>query len=423
MWAIIGAGLHAVGWPLADATLILSLLADVGTAFLIVRLLRVADVSPWGAVTGGLMFLTTFDALSLARSGMETSLFTFLVTATLVALAARRGSVAGLATGLACLTRPEAVLLVPIGVVALAWRREGDTPFARAEWWRLPIVALAVVGPWIACAWWVYGSPIPQSVVAKAAGADAPGLAAFSWVNLRLFLTEGQYGGAVFERSLWSLQWLRTVLALAGVWLAWRAGVRAWLTLAAFPMLLMAALALSHAFTWFPWYYGPFHAALAWLAALAIDRLRTSRWPAIAPLLVGALVVAQAGVAWGVKLPADRDFWVTGYQQVTAPLIADGASASTMTIAAPEIGVVGWTAWPARVLDLVGLVSPVVVGRDVVDVLRDVRPDHLIVRTDDAAPLLERLAAEEWFVSDYVLSTWVADPFVPREFRVYSRTQ
>src|SRR6185436_2567903 len=273
LWALLLAGFRVLGAPLPETALALSLLADAATAILMWRLLDRLGFPAWVSLAGPLLFLAIFDALSISRSGMEEPLFTTLVMATLYAVAAGRLAAAGCAAGLAALVRPEGLVLLPLLLLA-GLLLPGRVP----PWRRLLAVALAaaVLGVWAVFAVGYFGSPVPQSIVAKASHmAKDPGLVRFSWMNLALFAASGQFGGGIYERTLLQLNFLLVPLAGVGaLGLLVRAlrerGRDAWLCavlLAGFPFGYTAGLALSHAFTWFPWYYGPIYPFAALLAA------------------------------------------------------------------------------------------------------------------------------------------------------------
>ena len=389
-WALFLAAASRLGAPIAGTAVAVSLAADVLTAWLIARLLRRFGASALVAGAGGIIFLSTFDALSLGRSGMETSVFTAAVFGAMAAAAYSRTALAGALAGLAALIRPEGLAVVPIVMAAAA--RPRDALIAAAA-------AAAVVLPWWDFATWYFGSPIPQSVMAKAAVSRAPQLAAFNWANVRLFLVAGQYGGDIFKRSYWSLAALRTLLVLVGTVAAIRTGRRAALLLAAFPIGVFAALAIANAFTWFPWYYAVFHAGFALLAAFGLQRALASK-PSGARLVLAVsaiLVIAQIGVALRLKLPADRNDVVRGYFEAAAAIDPSGQP----RVAALEIGVVGWSAPQATIIDLEGLVTPSAVGRRQADIVRETLPDYLMWRTNNAAGLIEGLSRDGWLSAHY----------------------
>jgi hypothetical protein len=105
-----------------------------------------------------------------ATSGLETAMFTFLVTAGyLLGVRDRRGvrglAGSGLAFGLAALTRPDAVLFVPIMVAYAVWARRPRIASAAA-------FGAAFVVVWLPHAIWkvaYYGEFLPNTWYAKSA--------------------------------------------------------------------------------------------------------------------------------------------------------------------------------------------------------------------------------------------------------------
>src|SRR5439155_1799679 len=135
-----------------------------GTPVLLPKILVRLAYSQAVALAAPVVFLSIFDYLSLSRSGMEASCFVFLVMATLEAIVQARFVRAGLLCGLSCLVRPEGVLLIAVLLVML-WQQRNDLDRRSLV---LPVLLLLVVlGAWSAYAVWAFGSPIPQSVIAK----------------------------------------------------------------------------------------------------------------------------------------------------------------------------------------------------------------------------------------------------------------
>ena len=190
------------------------------------------------------------------------------------------------------------------------------------------------------------------------------------------------------------------------------------LLLTVFPACYLGALALAHAFTFFPWYYAPIYPFLAMAAAIGLSTVVSARTFFVAAGCV-ALVGAQLATAVLLKLPADRSFWVEGYLRASeaVPARAD------VSVAALEIGAVGWRVWPARVVDLEGLVTPDAVGTRPEEYVRRTLPQFIVLRTDNAAEFLARVEREAWFADRYELVTVLRDPYVAREFRTYRRRE
>jgi len=106
------------------------------------------------------------DLAVFATSGLETSLFTFLVLAGFVACARSRASSAGLLWGLATLTRPDGAVFVLVGVAwTLVTRRERRWRAATA----LAAGAAIVVVPHLAWRVWYYHDLVPNTYHAKSA--------------------------------------------------------------------------------------------------------------------------------------------------------------------------------------------------------------------------------------------------------------
>ena len=421
LWALVLALLSATGAPIEHAALAISLACDAASAFLLLRLLSVLGFGAGIPLAGAILFLGIFDYLTLARSGMESSFFVFLVLGSLASLASRRVVAAAAFIAFAVLTRPEGTLLLVLFPAAL-WYCRAD--LRRHEAGKAVAVLLAIAGSWAVYATRAFGSVVPQSVAAKAAAFSDPGLAQFSWNNVGWFLLRGQYGGEIFTRTY--LQLMPAISLLAGLGGAWlvanllrrrggdaipRVGL-----LLFFPGAYVAGMALTHAFTYFPWYYAPMYPFMAALVPIGTAAATSASKVAVVGV-AAALVAAQLAAAAVVKLPADRTLWVDGYFEVSDTVPREAA----VRVAAPEIGAVGWRVWPAAILDLEGLVTPEAVGVEPETFLKLKRPDYLIVRTDNAAELLRTLQRDGWFAQTYDLVAVRRDPYVDREFRAYKR--
>jgi len=421
LWTLVLALFSVLGAPIEQAALVMSLACDAASAFLLFRLLTALEFGAGIPLAGACLFLGIFDYFSLARSGMESSFFVCLVLGALACLAERRLITAGVAAALAALTRPEGALVVVLFPAALWHYRLGVPRWRRA----VAAAALAVIGgSWACYATVTFGSVIPQSIRAKSAMFEDPALAVFSWSNLRLFFVRGQYGGEIYTRTYLQLTIVVSILAALGA--AWllvsvirrespHAVPRAAL-LMFFPAAYIAGMSLSHAFTFFPWYYAPMYPFLAALAPIGVGA--AARWKTAWVMgTTAVLVAAQLAAAAAVKLPADKSDWIDGYFDVSRAVRRDRG----VTVAAPEIGAVGWRVWPATILDLEGLVTPEAVGVEPQAYLKLKRPDYLVVRTDNAAELLRRLERDPWFAQTYDVAAIRPDAYADREFRAYKR--
>ncbi len=421
LWAMVLAVCAAVGVPIEQAALVISLLCDAASAFFLFRLLKALGFGAGIPMAAALLFLGFFDYFSLARSGMESSFFVFLVLGSLTSMTSKRFVAAAVFTALAVLTRPEGALLLAVLPAALWYYRAELRP-------RDGVLALAVLlvisGSWAIYAIRTFGSVIPQSVVAKAGMFTDPSLAQFSWNNIALFFLKGQYGGEIFTRTYVQLMPAISLLAAAGAaWLVMTVlrgrepdAIPRIAVLLYFPGAYVAGMSLSHAFTYFPWYYAPIYPFLAAFVPIGAAAMTGSRATAVLSV-AGVLIGAQIAAAVAVKLPNDTTFWVDGYFEMSAPVARD----ASIRVAAPEIGAIGWRVWPASILDMAGLVTPDAVGVAPEVYLKSREPDYLIVRTDNAASFLTALQLDPWFAETYEVVAIRRDPYADREFRTYKK--
>lgn len=120
-----------------------------------------------GLAAAALFWALDVKIAAFSTNGMETAWLLLAVVLAWRALVDRRPVLAGVALGFALWTRPDgfifvmalaiAVLVIPGGV---RWRLR--------DWLVMAGVAAAIYTPWFAWAWSYYGSPVPNTVAAKA---------------------------------------------------------------------------------------------------------------------------------------------------------------------------------------------------------------------------------------------------------------
>ena len=430
LWAFVLATVSKTGLSLPVSAFFTSLLLVPIIGLLMFALLRQLEYNEGIAASTVILFFGLFDFLSIARSGMETSLFISLLFLTLYTGLRKSWVLAGVCAFLLCITRPEGLLVLIVLTVQFALRRKENTAANNllALAGALTFIVLAVA--WLIWTEGYYGSIIPQTIRAKTYLASHDlSLHRLSWTNVRLFLTKGQYGGYIFERTYLSMNCLLTLLAILGGYSLFchnnsnfKKQALALITLMFFPIAFAGGLSVTHAFTFFPWYYGPLYPFLAILAVIGSNWLWSQFVKSgtchgqLAAVVI--LVCAQLLAAILVKIPADRQyFWVQGLA-LSVKIVPQNPS---LTLATPEIGVIGWDQYPARILDLAGLVTPEALMQSNVDYLRSKRPDYLLLRTDNAAGLLAELNKDSWFSTNYELISSIRDPYTPREFQTFHR--
>lgn len=176
---------------------LMSIAAFAGGAALVYR---TACVLRWHRIAAALAVIWMIaDAKSLDYSinGMETGLLLFFVSYSLWSLfACGRGRWLHLGLAWAGLmwTRPDG--FVYIGAMAagvLLFNDRAQSGLSRLEWLKLmgraALVCAVVYLPWFVSAWTYYGSPVPNTVIAKGNAAGPRTLAGALWTLLKLPVT------------------------------------------------------------------------------------------------------------------------------------------------------------------------------------------------------------------------------------------
>lgn len=365
----------------------------------------------WAGLAAGLLLALEGRLLDFSTGGMESSFYLTTILATWVGVIENRTVPAALATGLACLIRPDGAILAAIvfglwGVEALlrAGVIRSRFPLFSADalragrwlrelpWRELGLLALVIM-PWIVFAVLYYGQPIPQSVLAKAELYRIPPLTAF-----RAFLVQLR---TVFPFSIPPLQDNPTVndqlaqvllpgsLVLLGLYVAGRRRPRAW-AIGAYIALFIAFYSLGNPF-WIGWYeipMMPFYHALILTAAVHLGNRLThfapptgrsvlrhlAYWPGVIAFVIMAVPFLSRLnlLPWEKPLRPPfvlnaafnkrREFDYLLFARMLAP-----AARADRLVAIPEIGAFGYAYGytdsagqyhPGRLFDTSGLISP-----------------------------------------------------------------
>jgi hypothetical protein len=336
-----------LGAALPTAALALGLTADAVSAMLIPRLFgRARAPSTWAL----LAFASLPPLVRISVGGMESPLFGVFALLAVVAHAEHKPIRAGIWSALTTLVRPEGVLLCAILLVAqLTGNRERRASFGRL------IVPMLVLGGLAALVLTLqYGSPIPQSVVAKSQmpTADPDGLALS---RLKTIWTQSFLPHKALIPAL--------PFVAYGLWHALR-GKRALRLYSYFALALIVAYSIARPHTWGWYYYVPLTAWTLWFAT-GIDRFACAVTRGFGPALsetaghfgavVGGAAALVAMLLLGMRLPSfvPRDVYEPFGNWARATSTAEPGA----RILASDIGIVGWH-WRGVVLDSEGLVWP-----------------------------------------------------------------
>jgi len=380
-----------IGVPVELAAKTLGMASALAGCALLYRL-TLSALGRGGALLAAALLAVNGAHASISMSGMETSLYTTICLAAFC-LQPHHPRLTALLAASACLLRPDGLLLA--GILALVHLSE-RRPLRAA-----PLVCFGVpLIAWVIVALLLFGSAVPTSLAAKLAYPDYGPFsltAALRAVGPRLGLGLLLFGGlgiaVVRQRQ-------RTLLPLV----AWTA------------LYLLAFLRAPN----FTWYYVP---ALPGLIVLGVTGLcavqqRLGSWadargPRKQWLMRAIVGIAVAGVlaVAGADLYDQREFIsrthgpeVSGTYRAIAHWLRDSTPADAR-VGIPEVGYVGFYS-DRRVLDLAGLCSPEVIPylrkRAYEAVVRDFRPEYVVLTTEGHRPIHSTISNSAWFQTHYV---------------------
>jgi hypothetical protein len=274
--------------------------------------------------------------------------------------------VAGVALGALALARPEG--LAAAGVLAI-WARGRD---------RLVAASIAVAG--LAVLAIFYGSPVPQSLTAKAMIYGTPGpLRAPQWWDWLLPIPLQANRSTSEGSNLYLITVVLFPAAIAGARALW-AGRRTALAAAVSAML---SVWLGYLFLGVAYFYWYFLIPLAGIATLASVGL-----PAIARgwlLPMAAAMMIAGSWTYSPYLYVGRASAEHESFQSVADFLRDASKPGDKVLLEP-IGMIGWRNPRLVILDEVGLVSPGIAARRhgapgwYADVVDREQPDWLVTR-------------------------------------------
>ncbi|TAK35733.1 MAG: hypothetical protein EPO21_05175 [Chloroflexota bacterium] len=414
---IFNPGEHVLGTTTPLYTLILAALIMLGTtpptttavaigiaadaaAMIVLAVLAARFLRRPGVILVLLCYALLSPLVSWAVSGMETSLYTLLILASVLAYVAGKMRLAGLLTALVVLTRPDGAILAAVLVLhGLVWRRRGLIGAT--------VVFAGVLAPWLVFALIYFGSPFPQSVAAKMYHTVSD-----PFLSLR---------NTVWYFSDTENRWFLplTLVFVLGVYHSRRdRGMR---LLTAWAFAYSAAFLISNKFLFpqltFEWYFVPLLAPYAIGIGAGLDglALAVARLPhanraatrlgvviAVALVfLVGYLAVLRFQHSELGRLVGGRE---EVYGKLAERLVSMGVRDEP--VAAYEIGAFAYY-YPGPILDLWGLVSPEVVGKDSAVTLETYRPAWIMTYEDLLPP---EVRGANWFQREYksvyALGTW-----------------
>lgn len=400
------------GFDLVVVGKLLNIVADAASAVLLYVLMRrLGSHALAGAVA--ILFATSPYNIFYAATGMETGLYTFLVLLTLFLgaqndLAHRRWLALGCAGGLLVLTRPDGWLAV--AMVAIVGMIRGGS---RTDLLKALSVSVACQAAWTIFALGYFGSPIPNSVSAKALSYQVSGALDWGLDFFRVFFIRSGLLGGVIVISLFLVGLIAALMnrtrALLLIFAGWFA-------------LYLIAFTLARGGP-YGWYYAPLMPIFFLFVCLgvyegynrvcaiptmarAFQTISPRVWQIAALILVCLLVIVSfLGVSVDAQVESAFE------REIGQPLgvwLRDNTPASA-TVALESIGAVGWYS-ERHIIDEGGLVSKRVVALNrstpgdinILGILQAFTPDYYVAwKTWELEKLEADPVARSWLSNNY----------------------
>ena len=360
LWSALG---FRFGAPPVEWTRVTGVAADLVTLLVVTTLLwrHASRTAAWCFAYFFVMW-PYFGAVSM--SGMETPLMLMLI-----ALSAfgtdRNAPWTGVAIGLLGLVRPEGLASA---VVLMVWAT-----------WRSRMVALGIIAAGVAALWAYFGSPVPQSVLAKSALYGTPGpWGAKHWWQWVTPLVPGAFPDVAEVTHLLMLVVVSAPAAVLGA-LHLREHLRSGLAaaIAACLVVWVGYVILGVAYFW--WYLLVPLVGFALLAAVGLPHVVRGRALYVSSALMIASLWTLAPKLYIGR--AQNEYYA--FARAAEMLRANAAPGQKVFL--EPIGMIGFAA-PVVVIDEIGLVTPEVARRRLQgpgwysDLVAQERPDWLIVR-------------------------------------------
>lgn len=381
-----------------------NLLADALTMVLLYMIGKQLSM-PWLGLLTGLLVAISSEYAYYTVSGMETPLYICIMLATFWASLVRRWRLMATLAAVLVLLRIDGLIFVAAMASTLIVRRQ---PVG----WRPVVLFAAMLLPWVIFSAWYFGSPLPQSMVAK----SAYGLTGNRWasvINFTAYFTNTADQNTGSDKSL-----LFAGLAVLGMVVVAReqrfAPLRPYLFWA---WLYSFALMTANVFTYFMWYFIPLYPVYFVCILIGFTKLfeiapvvrawrrllqdRPSINARSIQLGLAFVLCLAAALSLPAKVAAHRHAladWTDereGAYRAIAEMIAESSSAST-TIGAVDIGALGY--YSQRVIiDGSALVTPGAVGKSLLEIVKQWQPEWWIITVEKTPPLL----ADPWFHQAY----------------------
>ncbi|MFH2049564.1 MAG: hypothetical protein ABIJ12_08970 [bacterium] len=370
LFTLLLAGLNVIGIPVATSALLISLIASGLTAVIVYRFANVIGFSNFSFIPV-IVYIFFPRLLAIDTAGMETALFTFLVTSAFYLQYKKYHLQAIGITSLSVLVRPEGLLVLAILFLY-------DLFYQRSGLLKSILVSVIILLPWVIFAILYFGSVIPHSMTAK------------------MVFYEHVWSSPALDNFIFVMGWhnlfgiVLSILAAIGCWyliIKFRYGVIELFWIIA----TIVALTFSSTLV-FRWYIAPIYPIYILFASATLLFL-LEKFKSIelstkqSRIFIGTCLVAALLLANYPNVKNYQNEWNilhTIHNDIVSYLVKY-ANANDV-VCTEDIGYVGYYI-DNKILDRVGLVSEVSVfynrERAYADLILDQKPRWLIISPSD----------------------------------------
>ncbi len=353
------------------------------------------------AAIAGALWVLDVKLAAYSTNGMETAFLVLFVLLAWKALLDGRLDWAGVALGGAMWTRPDGFVFVGAAVVG-SWIFPGPTRPPFRSWLRMGVIAGLIYAPWFIWAWIYYGSPVPNTILAKGSAINAiESLKLLATYPVRYvfghcsahdaFLPPYFFFGG-WPEQLW---WFGKALALgAAAVVFWPGAPRP--ARVAGTAFVVGGLYLTLTVR-APWYF-PMWQIFAYLAvgggaAALLERLaHRPLWRGLLATAAVAMIGVQAWLFAAVtaELRAQQELIEWGLRAPIGRVIAEAARSPKETVFLESLGYIGFYSGLAM-RDTPGLCAPEVIAlgkagiTSMSGIIAALQPDWAVLRAQEYA--------------------------------------
>lgn len=393
-----------LGLSIQKSALFISLLCAGATAIIIYRFAGYLRFTRFTLIPV-IIYILFPRLLTTDTGGMETALFTLLVTAGIYFYYRQQPYYAIASATLASVTRPEGFLLLAMLLAVTCYKDKRD-------WLRYISMPLVIILPWFMFSYFYFGSIIPNSITAKLALYSRFGTRPVLDNLLFIFGLTNPLGIVLLLMAVIGSYWLwkkQNFGLFAGVWLL--------------GMILPLAFSKTHLFLWYTTPIVPVYLLFAgaslpyFTERLQISAVRLRHLSNLIALLL--VVVLLAGNINNVSyFSAYQHTLESVHKNIGLYLRTQGNEDDI--VAAEDIGYIGYFS-RLKIIDRDGLISPEVVPYNrsghYYQLIVDYKPDWVVGSPQGAH---SQFITDSLFLTDYmVVQRYKAD--FGSEYRIFRK--